>query len=130
MRVDLNDSIGNLSTSKKSALFRCASRCASRVLIDAASIEASTWEFVKSLSSRARTPLTPVNWPFTFEIIMCFTLNSATECTGSRFQVVVAICGVANVFIVASFLLGLDALARISFQQILSPTNQATWRRE
>jgi hypothetical protein len=33
----------------------------------------------------------------TFEIIMCLTLNSATECAGSRFQVVVEVCGVASV---------------------------------
>src|SRR5713101_241464 len=39
MRVDLKDSVGNFSTSKKSALFRCASRWASRVSIEAASIE-------------------------------------------------------------------------------------------
>ena len=79
MRVDLKDSVGNFSTSKKSALFRCASRWASRVLIEAASIEASTRDLVRSDSSRVRTPVTLVNCPFTLEIIMCLTLNSATE---------------------------------------------------
>ena len=39
---------------------------------------------------RFNVPVTPLNWPFTFEIIMCRTLNSAWEWTGSMFQVVVA----------------------------------------
>src|SRR5205807_4769211 len=39
--VDLNDNVGNFSTWKKSALLRCASRWASRVSIEAASITAS-----------------------------------------------------------------------------------------
>src|SRR5579859_3143001 len=42
-RVDLKESVGNFSTSKKSALFRCPSRWASQVLTEAASIEASTY---------------------------------------------------------------------------------------
>src|SRR5579859_346470 len=100
MRVDWNVSSGNFSTSKKSALLRCASRCASRVLMEAASTEASTWELARSVSSRASRPWTLVNWPFTFEIIMCLTLNSATEWTGSMFQVAVDVCGVASVLMV------------------------------
>jgi len=44
MPLDLKCRVGNFSTSKKSGLFRCASRCSSRVWIEAASIEASTRE--------------------------------------------------------------------------------------
>src|SRR5882762_7988873 len=105
MRVDFKDIVGNFSTSKKSALFRCASRWASRVSIEAASINASTREFIRSDSSRINTPVTLANCPFTLEIIMCLTLNSATEWTGSRFQVLVAafgaaVCGVGDVLMV------------------------------
>src|SRR5712692_4912106 len=104
MRVHLKDSVGNFSTCKKSALLRCASRWASRVSIEAASIKASTREFVRSDSSRVNTPVTLANWPFTLEIIMCLTLNSATEWAGSMFQVVVVVavfvCGLASVLMV------------------------------
>src|SRR6266567_1161006 len=102
MRVDLKERVGNFSTSKKSALLRCASRWASRVSIEAASIEASTCDLVTSDSSSVSTPVTLGNCPFTFEIIICFTLNSATEWTGSRFQVVVVVdvCGIASVLMV------------------------------
>src|SRR5581483_2721128 len=66
---------------------RCASRWASRVLMVAASMVASICDRVMSASFRVSLPETPVNWPFTLEIIMCLTLNSATEWTGSMFQV-------------------------------------------
>jgi hypothetical protein len=36
-----------------------------------------------------RVPVRPLKLPLTFEIIMCFTLNSACECAGSIFQVMV-----------------------------------------
>ena len=36
-----------------------------------------------------RVPERPLKLPFTLEIIMCLTLNSAWECAGSSFQVVV-----------------------------------------
>src|SRR5207237_6923810 len=65
----------------------------------------------RSDSSRVRTPVTLANCPFTLEIIMCLTLNSATEWAGSMFHVVVAVCGIASVLVlVLSFLLALDAL--------------------
>ena len=35
---------------------------------------------------------------------MCFTLNSATEWTGSRFKVVVTVCGAASVLMLDAFL--------------------------
>src|SRR5580700_3578758 len=123
-RVDLNKRVGNFSTSKKSPLFKCASRCASRVFTDAASMVTSTFDLVTSPSWRSSVPERPENWPFTFEIIMCLTLNSATECAGSMAQVVTAFCGsVAGVAVVmvsapfASF--GLDACQRYSLQRIV-----------
>ena len=48
---------------KKSALFRCASRWGSRVSIEAASIEASTRELVRSDSSSVSAPVTLGNCP-------------------------------------------------------------------
>src|SRR6185437_349344 len=44
---------------------------------------------VGSAVSSMRVPARPLKLPFTFEIIMCFTLNSALECAGSSFQVMV-----------------------------------------
>src|SRR4029077_4711585 len=123
-RVDLNKRVGNFSTSKKSALFKCASRCASRVFTDAASMVTSTFDLVTSPSWRSSVPETPGNWPFTFEIIMCLTLNSATECAGSMAQVLTAVCcvvaGVAVVMVSAPFAsFGLDAMPRYSLQRII-----------
>ena len=46
---------------------------------NAASMEASTREFARSNLSCVNTPLTLENWPFSLEIIMCLTLNSAVE---------------------------------------------------
>src|SRR5579864_2520615 len=68
--------------------------------MEAASIEASTREFARSDSSRNKAPETLENWPFTFAIIMCLTLNSAMEWAGSMFQVVVVVevCTAATVF--------------------------------
>src|SRR6266568_3769219 len=69
-----------------------------------------TREFFSSDSSRVNTPVTLANCPFTLEIIICLTLNSATECAGSMFQVVVEICRVASVLIVfCPFYFFLDA---------------------
>src|SRR5260370_27047665 len=120
MRVDLKERVGNFSTSKKSALFKCASR----VFTDAAWMVTSTFDLVTSPSWRSSVPERPENWPFTFEIIMCLTLNSATECAGSMAQVVTAFCGAVAVVAVdmvsapfASF--GLDALPRYSLQRIV-----------
>src|SRR5580698_9249826 len=123
MWVDLKERVENFSTSKKSALFKCESRCASRVFTDAASMVTSTFDLVTSPSWRSSVPETPENWPFTFEIIMCLTLNSATECAGSMAQVLTAVCGVVAVvadMVLAPFAsFGLDALPRYSFQQIV-----------
>src|ERR1700675_722406 len=88
-RVELNDKIGNVCTSKKSALLRCASRSGLWVLIEPTSIEAPTCDLVTSYSSSEITPLMAENCPLTLLIIMCLTLNSAVEWTGSMFQVVV-----------------------------------------
>src|SRR5580704_4592724 len=49
---------------------------------------ASTEERVESTRCSVRVPLRPEKRPFTLEIIMCFTLNSADECAGSSFQVI------------------------------------------
>src|SRR5438270_11916970 len=125
--VDSKLRLGNFSTSRKSALLRCASRCPSPVWIEAASIEALTVDAVMSCSSKFKVPVSLVNCPFRFEIIMCLTLNSATEWAGSRFQVLTAVCGTASVLIFI-LLLGndrLDALSRYSFQQIYKPKKLA-----
>src|SRR5579864_6582327 len=119
-RVDLKERVGNFSTSKKSALFRCASRWSSRVWTEAASIEASIWDLDTSISSRVITPVTFVNCPLTLEIIMCLTLNSATVWTGSMFQVVVAVCGVAGVLMAGIPFKEFDSLGRYSLQQIIA----------
>jgi hypothetical protein len=60
--------------------------------------KASTRLRVGSAISSIRVPLTPLKLPFTLEIIMCFTLNSACECAGSIFQVIVEV-GLASVVI-------------------------------
>src|SRR5579863_291019 len=86
--VDLNVIWGYFSASKKSALFRCPSRCASPVLIVEMSIEASTVDKVESARCSVRVPTRPEKDPFTLEIIMWRTLNSAEEWAGSSFQVV------------------------------------------
>jgi hypothetical protein len=43
----------------------------------------------------------PLKLPLTFEIIMCFTLNSARECAGSIFQVIVEAGGTVLVDILS-----------------------------
>ena len=67
---DTNVMLGWFSTSKKSALRRCVSRCASRVLMDPTSMVASIW----SVSGRERSPFTAPdsfwNSPRTFDTIM------------------------------------------------------------
>src|SRR5450631_815402 len=83
---DLNVIVGNFSTLKKSALFRCASRCASPVVKVATSIDASIVDWEMSAAFSLNAPVMPVKYPLTFEIIMCFTLNSTLECAGSSFQ--------------------------------------------
>src|SRR2546425_10475597 len=50
-------------------------------------------------SSMVIVPSISLNCPFTFVIIMCLTLNSAAECAGSRFQVVVLVCAAIAVLI-------------------------------
>src|SRR5260370_7640236 len=86
------------------------------------------FDLVTPPSWRSSVPETPENWPFTFEIIMCLTLNSATERAGSMAQALAAVCGAVAVVAVdmesapfASF--GLDALPRYSLQRILQETN-------
>ena len=80
--------VGYFSASKKSALFRWPSRCASPVVMVETSTEASMEERLASVACSSRVPLRPLKRPFTLEIIMCFTLNSADEWAGSSFQVV------------------------------------------
>src|SRR5262249_28555983 len=102
--VDLKVMAGYFATSKKSALLRWASRWASPVLMVLISIEASTEEREASVVCSVRVPESPPwNPPFTLEIIMCLTLNSACECAGSRFQVVVAAGVEVVVAMVGSF---------------------------
>ena len=51
--------VGNRSTSRKSGLFRCASRCAWPVSTLEASMMATTDEFVRSSSSSSIVPVAP-----------------------------------------------------------------------
>src|ERR1019366_9250483 len=74
---------GNFSTSRKSALFRCASRCSSRVWMVVASMLASTREFSGAPASNTTVPVTLENSPRTLDTIRCRTLNPAVEWTGS-----------------------------------------------
>ena len=68
--------------------------------------------------SRWRVPERPLKLPFTLEIIMCLTLNSAVEWAGSSFQVV-TVAGVV-VVVAMGWLLSpvLDARRRYSLQQV------------
>src|SRR5262245_14165781 len=116
-RPDLNEMSGYFSTSRKSALFKCASRWASRVSIDAASIEASTLEFATLDSSRFKTPATFAKCPFTLAIIMCLTLNSASACAGSMFQVVGCSDTVCVLSLKSSGNCGLRVVDDISFDR-------------
>src|SRR5208283_841194 len=92
------------------------------------------------------TPERPEKLPFTFEIIMCLTLNSAAEWAGSMFQVVVTGAAVAVVmaecllFIcldaqrASRFFISLDAEGRYSLQQVFCalsncPHPRQPWRR-
>jgi len=81
--LDLKLIVGYFATSKKSALFRCALRCGSRVSKVDASIVTSTVDLVMSLSSQLTMPVTPWNSPRTVEIIRCLTANCAEACCGS-----------------------------------------------
>src|ERR1051325_12028274 len=92
-RVEVNVNVGNFSTSRNSALLKCASRSGSRVSIEAASIDASTWDLLISASSIVMTPFTGLKCPLTLVIIICLILNSAVVWTGSMFQFVVVGCG-------------------------------------
>ena len=86
--VDLKVMVGYFSASKKSGLLRWPSRWASPVLRVETSMVASTVDAVGSVWFSWKTPVKPVRLPLTLEIIMCFTLNSAAEWAGSRFQVI------------------------------------------
>src|SRR5882762_5661295 len=72
MRLERKVIVGYLSTSKKSALRKCASRLATWVLT--------------VVASRLTTPVTLLNSPLTFEIIMWRTENCAKEWAGSICQ--------------------------------------------
>src|SRR5580692_5718348 len=73
--------------------------------MEAASIDASICDLPRSDSFKVKAPETFEKCPFTFAIIMCLTLNSAAECDGSMFQVVVlvVVCGMAVVLTCFSF---------------------------
>jgi len=67
--------IGNLSVSKKSALFKCPSLCSFPVKIEFTSAENSILAVVKSFPLVSMLPSNFLNKPFTFEIIKCATLK-------------------------------------------------------
>jgi hypothetical protein len=62
----------------------------STVLTLAAGMDTSTTEWVYSVSSSLSTPESPENVPFTCEIIICLTSNSAAEWAGSIFHMLEA----------------------------------------
>src|SRR5262249_15277281 len=120
MPVELNKSVGNFSTSRKSGLLRWASRCASLVLIEFASMDTSTRELAKSSATMSTTPVTVENCPFTLEIIICLTLNSAVVWTGSMFHFVTAFCfAFADIFfppsVVVPIFVGITSESAASF---------------
>src|SRR2546428_7757259 len=88
MRVLLKVMDGNCSTFRKSGDFRCASRRASLVINEWASIVASTEEAVKSSSLRSIDTRTPVKCPFTVIRPMRFADNSTWVCMGSTVQLI------------------------------------------
>src|SRR5215469_16139198 len=117
--VDLKVIRGCFSRWKKSALLRCVSRWASPVLTLEISTVASTLERLESVVCSVNTPVRPEKLPFTLEIIMCFTLNSAEEWAGSSFQVVTEAGAVVLVAIGKAPFNPLDAAERYSLQQLL-----------
>src|SRR5215471_12385560 len=88
MLVLLNVMLGNFSTSRKSALFRCASRWSSSVLMLAASITASMLDPAGFPRSTTTEPFTVRNPPRTFVTIMWRTTKWALECAESILYVV------------------------------------------
>src|SRR5579872_214138 len=81
-------------------------------------------DFVGSPSTCLRTPVNLEKCPFTLEIIMCLTLNSAVAWAGSMFQVLNSGFGIAKVLIWDPFwpfgpaTIYIDALPRYSLQHI------------
>src|SRR6266571_7638411 len=96
MRVLLKMMVGNCSTLRKSGDFRCASRRASLVIKEWASIVASTEESVKSSSLRSIDTRTPVKCPFTVMRPMCLAENSTWVCIGSTLQLMCVLLGGAK----------------------------------
>src|ERR1700722_1833891 len=79
--------VAYFSNSRKSGLLRCPSRWGSPVLRVETSRVASMEERDASVVCSVRSPVMPLMVPFTFAIIMCLTLNSATVWAGSIFHV-------------------------------------------
>src|SRR5581483_1333511 len=85
---------------------------------------ASTVECSGLESFNLRAPVSTPKAPFTLEIIMCLTLNSAEEWAGSMFQVETPASAEAEVVAVVIVLVPftpLDAAARYSLQQLFFP---------
>lgn len=79
---------GLASALKKSADFRCVSRSVLLVLMEAVSIVARTFAFLKVSSSLSISTLKSLNSPLTLEIIMCLTLKVISLWVGSKFHFV------------------------------------------
>jgi len=82
-----NVSVGNCAASKKSGDFKWASRSATLVETDEASIEALIEVGRLVASSISRSTVKAVNDPRTFEQTMWRTVNSMLEWAGSRLNV-------------------------------------------
>src|SRR5664279_2249257 len=76
--------VGWFSTSRKSALFRWASRSGSPVQSPRASISTLTEEFFGFAGSNSSVPCTLLKCPRTQVTIMCRAQNSAAVCPGSK----------------------------------------------
>ena len=73
--VDLKLMVGKFSTSRKSGLRRCPSRLSLAVLIDAASMLASTAQLSGSSGAKSMLASNSSKLPETLLITMCFTLK-------------------------------------------------------
>ncbi len=78
---------GWFSTSRKSPLFRCPSRCSLLVRTLAASISTSAEDFVGSAWSILITPEKTLKPPRTVATIACRAAKPSRVCAGSRSQV-------------------------------------------
>src|SRR5690606_1696800 len=85
---DSKVSFGNFSALKKSSDFKCVSLSLFFVLIELIFALKRNFEFLKLSSAASIEASKSLKLPVTVEIIMCFTLNSISECAVSTDQFV------------------------------------------